>query len=309
MGTRLSSVSIVIPCYRSADTLADTVDGIRAALADTYKLQFVLVNDGSPDDTWEELRRLHAAHPDVTAINLRRNFGEHNAVLTGLRHIKGDAAVIVDDDLQHPASEIHVLLEKLEEGYDVVYGRYERKQHSPFRNFGSWFNDKAANIVLHKPADLYLSSFKALRADLVQQMCRYEGPFVYIDGLVLWLTNSIAQVVVKHLPRQSGSSNYNIIRLIRLHLNLLTGFSIMPLRLSVIGGVLMALIGTILAVVSIVEKLANPDLPIGWASLIVCILLIGGITMFMLGAIGEYVGRIFLLLNRKPQSAIRDILE
>ncbi|HCN07900.1 MAG TPA: glycosyltransferase [Lentisphaeria bacterium] len=307
----IKHVSIVIPCFNSAATLGETVRRIRDTLANRFELEFILVNDGSADNTWQEILNLQVQSQTVKSIDLMRNFGEHNAAITGLRFVSGDTAIIVDDDLQHPASEILKLLDELAKGYDVVYGRYIDKQHSLWRNIGSSLNDKLATILLNKPKSLYMSSFKAMRRPLVDAVCAYDGPFVYIDGLIFWTTENIGQVDVEHTARSDGRSNYNIRRLVRLHLNLATGFSVIPLRVASLSGVVMAVLGAILAAFFVYEKLTRHDLniPIGWASTIVCLLVIGGIVLAMLGIIGEYVGRIFLSLNRKPQSVIREVVE
>jgi polyisoprenyl-phosphate glycosyltransferase len=303
----MKTFSIVIPCYYSEDTIEKTVTAIADELSGNYELDFVLVNDGSTDGTWDAIKRLRERY-NVTAINLRRNFGEHNTVITGLRHVRGEAALIVDDDLQHPPSEIPKLIAKMDAGFSVVYGRYIEKQHGLFRNFGSWLNGAVANLVLDKESKVYLSSFKVIRRDLIEEIVDYQGPFVYIDGLIMWLTKNYCEVDVLHAERAQGRSNYTFRRLLRLHMNLLTGFSVVPLRLAALLGFVMAAIGTILAVVFSIERLMNPELPLGWASTMVVLLLIGGITLLMLGIIGEYVGRIFILLNRKPQSSIGELL-
>jgi glycosyltransferase involved in cell wall biosynthesis len=303
----VKSFSIVIPCYYSEDTIELTVQAIHDELCKDYELDFVLVNDGSTDGTWEAIKRLRERYP-VTAINLRRNFGEHNTVMTGLRHVRGEAALIVDDDLQYPPSEIPKLITKLQEGYSVVYGRYIEKQHGLFRNIGSWINGAVANLVLDKESKVYLSSFKVIQRDLIDEVVAYDGPFVYIDGLIMWLTQNYCEVDVRHVERAQGRSNYTFRRLLRLHMNLLTGFSVVPLRLAALLGFVMAGVGCLLAIVFSVERLMNPQLPLGWASTMVVLLLIGGITLLMLGIIGEYVGRIFILLNRKPQASIRELL-
>jgi len=308
----LKSVAIVIPCFNSADTLHETVTQIDNALKNgqkKYEVRFVLVNDASQDSTWEEICKLKKSLPSIRALNLRRNCGEHNSVMAGLRRVKEDAAVIVDDDLQHPPEEILKLLTKMDQGFDVVYGRYRVKQHSLFRNFASWINDKIANRMLKKPKELYLSSFKAIRKSTIDAVITFDTPFVYIDGLIFWVTQNITQTQVEHLPRQSGSSNYSLRRLIRLHLDMLLGFSSYPLRLVALLGFTMAGVSGIVMIAVMIERLSDPNLPLGWASIILCISFIGGMILAALGVIGEYLGRIFILLNKRPQSIVKEFLE
>ncbi len=305
----LETVSVVIPCYNSADTLEKAVEEVEAALSPRYRVEFVLVNDGSADGTWACIEKLHQRFERVIGIQHMRNFGEHSAVMTGLRHVTGDAAVIIDDDGQHPPDAILALLAALEgDDCDVVFGSYEQKQHALWRNLGSWLNGVVGNLVLKKPRDIYLSSFKAIRRQIVDELVKYTGPYVYVDGLLFWLTDRCKQIQVRHRERQGGRSNYNMHRLLSLHLNLVTGFSILPLRLASIMGFMLALVGMIMAVVVVIEKLTDPTLQVGWASQIVAVLLIGGIQLGMLGVVGEYTGRIFLMINRKPQSVIRSVI-
>jgi undecaprenyl-phosphate 4-deoxy-4-formamido-L-arabinose transferase len=302
-------VSIVIPVYNGARTIGPLVDRLREELAGRHDLEVVLVNDGSADDSAGVCSALAERWPAlVRFVDLAKNFGEHNAVMAGLVHTSGDCAVIMDDDFQNPPSEVAKLVEKLREGYDVVFSRYASKRHSTFRNLGSRFHNLVASVMLGKPRALYLSSFKAINALVIDAVTRYDGPYPYLDGLIFNATRRYATVEVQHDSRREGSSNYTLRRLVRLWLNMFTNFSILPLRLASLLGFVFAAVGLVIAVVTVLEKLANPDLPAGWASLMCVLLIVAGVQLFSLGMIGEYVGRLFLKVNGTPQFVVRRTL-
>jgi undecaprenyl-phosphate 4-deoxy-4-formamido-L-arabinose transferase len=271
-----------------------------------YDLEIILVNDGSPDNSAAVCRELADDFEDVRFVNLSRNFGEHNAVMAGLHHVTGDCAVIMDDDFQNPPGEVVKLVEELRRGYDVVFSKYEVKQHSLLRNLGSRFNNYVATLLLQKPRDLYLSSFKAISRFAIDQVIQYSGPHPYLDGLLLRFTRNYSCVAVAHAAREKGKSGYTIRKLVSLWLNMFTNFSVLPLRLASLAGLLFSLIGMVTALVFAIEKLRNPELPAGWASLIVSLFVIGGIQLFALGMIGEYLGRLFLKENGQPQFVVRE---
>ena len=301
-------LSIVIPVYRGAATIGRLVEAL-SALHPVGGLEIVLVNDGSPDNSGEVCQELvrRAAVP-LTYVEHARNFGEHNAVMTGLRHARGAYVITMDDDLQNPPEEVIRLYDHARLGnWDVVYTRYGVKQHAGWRNLGSSFANAVADRLLDKPKGLYLSSFRCMSAFVVQAVTRYQGPYPYIDGLIMQVTQRIDSIEVRHLPRVEGRSNYNLARLVRLWLNLATSFSLAPLRLAIYAGVFMALLGTAGAVATIVEALFLRDTPSGWASTMTVILLVAGVQSMILGILGEYVGRTFLSANGKPQGTVRSI--
>jgi undecaprenyl-phosphate 4-deoxy-4-formamido-L-arabinose transferase len=299
-------VSVVVPVFNSEGTLAALVERLHRALASRYQLEIVLVNDGSADRSGEVCRELAGRHAFVRFVGLSRNFGEHNAVMAGLCHASGDCAVIIDDDLQNPPEEVAALVDKLSEGYDVVFSRYESKQHSLLRNFGSHVNNAAATVLLRKDWDLYLSSFKAISRFVIDEITRYQGPYPYVDGLILRVTRNIATQPVRHEPRAQGRSNYTTARLLQLWLNMFTNFSILPLRVASLAGLVFSLSGLLLAVFFVVERLARPDMPAGWASIAVIVLVVSGIQLFALGMIGEYLGRLYLKDNGSPMFVVRE---
>jgi len=299
-------VSVVVPVFNSADTLEELVGGLQDALAGRYALEVVLVNDGSADASGTVCRDLAARHAWVRFVDLARNFGEHNAVMAGLTYASGDCAVVIDDDLQNPPGEVVKLVEKLREGHDVVFARYDRKHHSGLRNLGSRFNNAVASLLLQKERDLYLSSFKALNRFLIDEVTRYDGPYPYVDGLILRVTRRYATVLVEHRPRPRGRSNYTLARLLALWLDMFTNFSILPLRVASLLGLAFSATGFVLAVAFALERLRNPDLPTGWASIAVILLVVSGVQLFALGVIGEYVGRLFLKDNGSPMFVARE---
>jgi undecaprenyl-phosphate 4-deoxy-4-formamido-L-arabinose transferase len=299
-------VSIVIPVYRGEKTVGFLVHKLVAAMGQAYDLEIVLVDDGSPDDSARVCRELADELSQVRFLGLSKNYGEHNAVMAGLNHAGGDCVVIMDDDFQNPPEEVGRLVEELRRGYDVVFTYYEKKRHSPLRNLGSRFNDCVARLLLNKPRDLYLSSFKALSRFTVDELVKYTGPYPYIDGLILRFTRHYSRVLVRHDPRAEGRSGYTLTKLVGLWLNMFTNFSVLPLRLASCAGFLFAFLGLVGAACFTVDKLRHPDLPMGWASLIVSLFVVSGVQLFALGMIGEYLGRLFLKDNGQPQFVVRE---
>lgn len=306
MTTQRVGLSIVIPVYRGAATVGVLVQAL-TALRPAGGLQIVLVNDGSPDESGAVCAALVAAAklPMVYAEH-GRNFGEHNAVMTGLRYAKGDYVITMDDDLQNPVDEVIRMYDHARlNGWDVVYSRYAVTKQVGWRRLGSRFANLVADRLLDKPPGLYLSSFRCMSAFVVQAVTRYAGPYPYIDGLIMQTTQKIDSIEVMHLPRAVGRSNYTMKRLIRLWLNLATSFSLAPLRLAVWAGGIMAVLGAIGAVLTIIEALTSRSLPSGWASTMTVLLILSGIQSMILGVVGEYVGRTFLSASAKPQATIR----
>ena len=300
-------ISIVIPVYNGEKT----IEGLTAQLIKNFDqsgLEIILVNDGSKDNSHEVCISLHNKHAGIVKyIRLARNFGEHNAVMAGLNNARGDYAVIIDDDFQNPPEEINKLIDKAISGnHDVVYSYYERKYHSFFRNLGSSFNNIIANILLNKPRDLYLSSFKCVNRFMIQEITKYKGPFPYIDGLILRSTGSIGRVLVRHANRKGGRSGYTIRRLVRLWLNMFINFSVLPLRVSALLGFVFLCFGIIASAYIVIERIINPAVPVGITTVLVAILVFGGIELLILGLIGEYLGKLFLADNQTPQYVIRE---
>lgn len=302
-------LSIVVPVYCSALILPQLVEQIHAemckeGLADSFEL--LLINDDSPDNSWQVIRSLAATHSFIKGISLRRNFGQHNAIMAGLNHVSGEFVVLMDDDLQHPPHAIGDMVRALSKGYDVCYTNYLNRQHAAWKKLGSRFNDWVATHLLGKPKGLYLSSFKGLRKEIVLEIIRYDGPYAYVDGLILDVTRSITTINIEHQERHEGAGNYNLRRSLSLWLKMATSFSVLPLRLATYAGFALAALSLVMIVFIVVQKSLHPEFPRGWASLIATILLIGGIQTLCIGMIGEYLGRTYLKLNHKPQFVVGD---
>jgi glycosyltransferase involved in cell wall biosynthesis len=270
--------------------------------------QVILVNDGSRDGSESICEKIARANTDVKFISLRKNFGEHNAVLCGLNYAEGEYSVIIDDDFQNPPGEICKLLEMAEAGYDVVYSKYRRKKHSIYRNFASRIHNVVANALMSKPKDLYLSSFKIISRDLVKEIIKYRGPFPYIDGLILRTTNNIGSIEVEHRERKEGKSNYSFRKLFSLYMNMFLNFSLKPLRIFTISGAFLFVWGLSLSAYFIFSRLTSQEIP-GWTSTVIIILLLSGFQIVFLGLIGEYLGKQYMDQNSTPQWVVkREIL-
>ena len=304
----VANVSILIPVYKNDGGLDELVRRIgdsmaKSAYANSFEL--VLVDDCSPDNSWEVIQRLAKENAFVQGATLSRNFGQHNAIMAGLNLVSGQYIVLMDDDLQHPPEAIPSMLDKLVAGADVCYTNYANRQHAAWKIAGSKFNDLMASWLLSKPKGLYLSSFKALKRGVVDQIRNHEGPFAYLDGLILDITRRIATVEIQHGIRAYGEGNYSFKKSISLWLRMVTGTSIVPLRMVTLMGALIALLGFFGAVFIVISNFLYPAESKGWASIIVTILLVSGFQTLFIGVLGEYLGRIHLRLNNKPQYLFR----
>jgi undecaprenyl-phosphate 4-deoxy-4-formamido-L-arabinose transferase len=309
MVEKTPALSIVVPVYNGARTVGELVHAL-AAIDIPGGLEIVLVNDGSPDDSLAVCRALvEEGSAPITLLNLSRNFGEHNAVMAGLRAARGDYIVTMDDDLQNPPSEVKRLYEYTRDGgFEVVYTRYDEKQHEGWRNLGSRFNGFVADVLLAKPKGLYLSSFRCMSAFVAREVTRYTGPFPYVDGLILQTTRTIGRLTVLHLPRAEGRSNYTMRRLVRLWMNMALSFSILPLRIATLLGFALGALG-VLGFIGVLLEAMTGSPPIGWSSTVSLVLVLSGCQLMMLGIVGEYVGRLFVTINGRPQSIVRDVIE
>lgn len=300
----MTKISYVIPCFNSQNTIVSVVKSIKGMMKKDlkkYSYEIILVNDGSTLELHSVITKNFYNDNYVRYIRLSKNFGQHNAIMAGLNSATGDYIVCLDDDGQTPASEIPILINSLDEETDVVYGKYNLKKHSMFRNFGSYMNDLMLRLLLGKPKDLYISSFFAMKKYVKDEIIKYTSPYPYLGGLILKNTNRIKNIIVNHNARIEGKSGYSLKKLIKLYMNGLTNFSIQPLRISVYFSGLFIFIALITSIYLIVHKLSNPNIPIGWTSIIICILFVGAVITFLLGLIGEYIGRIYISLNKIPQ--------
>ncbi len=351
----MKKISFVIPCYRSEHTLPHVIAEIDEKMGQmkAYEYDIFLVNDSSPDNTFGVIRKLCEERENIKGIGFAKNFGQHAALMAGLRFSDGDYVVCLDDDGQTPANEVDKLIDKLEEGFDAVYAKYEHKQHSVFRNLGSKVNELMTRMMLEKPADLYISSYFAVKRFVVEDMIRYENSYPYVIGLVLratknitnvvvnhrereegtsgytmkkllglWLngensypyviglvlraTKNITNVVVNHREREEGTSGYTMKKLLGLWLNGFTAFSVKPLRIATAFGGVFAGLGFLYGIYTIIKRFVNPQVPMGFSSMMSAVVFFGGMIMVMLGLIGEYIGRIYISLNNSPQYVIRE---
>jgi polyisoprenyl-phosphate glycosyltransferase len=300
-------LSIVIPVYNSEKSIGTMVENLERHYAGQFAFEIVLIDDGSKDQSGRVIGGLSRRYPNVKALYLSRNFGQHSALLAGMGHASGEIVVTMDDDLQHPVDEVAKLIDCMEEGgYDIVYSQYLSKHHTFLKNVGSELNNLMANLIIKKPEDIRFTSFRAIRSYVVREIVKYKAPYPYIDGLLLRVTRNIGKVDIRHDERKSGSSNYTFKKLAGLWMNGFLNFSIMPLRLFSYAGIAIATIGFIFAVFILIQTvfLFTP-LP-GWTSLMVTMLIFSGVQLLSIGMVGEYVGRVFLTQNGTPQYVIRE---
>lgn len=304
----IKKISFVIPCYYSEKTLLPVVENIISEFSNR-PIEIVLVNDGSTDGTFSVIKELCAKYNFIKGVNLAKNFGQDGARMVGYRFCTGDYIVSLDDDGQNPPAEAHKLIDKLEEGYDVVFGKYTVKKHSWFKNFGSKVNDRMANIVIGKPKDITLCSYFVMTKFVAKEIIKYNGAFPYVWGLILRSTNRIANAFIEHREREIGETTYTFAKLLGLWLNGFTAFSVKPLRMASFLGVLFATFGFLFVMYILIATLFFGATTQGWASLMSMLLIIGGTLMMMIGLLGEYVGRIYLNGNKAPQFVIRETTE
>ena len=273
-----------------------------------YNYEIILVNDSSPDHVWTVIVELCNCRKDIVGINFAKNFGQHAALMAGYRQCTGDYIFTLDDDGQTPADEIPVLLHKLLEGYDVVYGKYEERKDNAFRKLGSKANNAMLESIIGKPKEVHLTSFYVAKKYVIDEICMYRNPYPYLWGLIVRTTGSIANQTIHHNDREEGTSGYTLIKLLKLWLNGFTAFSVKPLRIATGFGVLVSFIGFIIAILTVINKLLNPEIMAGYSSLMAAILIIGGIIMMLLGMLGEYIGRIYICMNDSPQYVIKEVI-
>ncbi|MCR4937093.1 MAG: glycosyltransferase family 2 protein [Lachnospiraceae bacterium] len=307
MGKKI--ISYIIPCYRSEKTIESVAAEVKEAALklEGFDYELILVNDCSPDDTLNVIKRISDSDDHVTVVDFARNFGQHAALMAGLRQSKGDICICLDDDGQTPPSESIKLVKAIEDGADAAYARYGKKKHSLFRNFGSMMNEEMARFMLGKPKDLFVSSYFAVNRMVVNEMIRYENSYPYVIGLVLRTTKSIVNVDVEHKKREIGESGYTFSKLINLWMNGFTAFSIKPLRVATCLGGISAALGFIYGIIVVIQKFVLPDRMLGYSSLMAVLIFFGGMIMIMLGLIGEYVGRLYICMNAYPQYVIKEI--
>lgn len=304
----VEKISFIIPCYRSERTVTQVIDEIITVVSQReYDYEIIAVNDASPDSVLQVLLGIAERNSKIKVIDLAINAGQQAAMMAGMQYMTGDYAVFLDDDYQCPTDHLWQLLQPLYEGADVSCAKYGYKSESLFRNFGSWLNDLMYRSLLHKPKDLQLSNFVAVKRFVVDKMLEYKNPYPYVDGLLLRTTSRIVNVPMSDRKRLYGKSNYTLGKLIKLVLNGFTSFSIKPLRIATVSGMFCSMGGLIYMIYIIVSRLIRSDIDAGYSSIMAVNLFIGGFIMMLLGMIGEYVGRMYICLNNSPQYVVRDI--
>lgn len=299
-----TTYSIVIPVYNSEATLEELCNRVQSVFEKiTDNIEIIFVDDGSYDSSWDKMKWLRSKDKRVKIIQLMRNYGQHNALMCGFRFAQGEYVITMDDDLQNPPEEIPKLIDKISEEYDLVYGEYMSKKHSWFRNTGS----ELIQLLYKKVFDVNnnLTAFRIIKRELVESILKYDKNYVFIDGLLAWNTKKIGYIDVEHHERTSGRSGYNLKKLITLSMNMVTNFSIIPLQATSILGLLFAVIGFIMGILFLIKKIIFGIPVTGYTSLIVAITIFSGIQLLSLGLIGEYLGRVHLNVNNKPQFLIR----
>lgn len=296
-------ISIVIPVYRSERILPDLIVRIREALQD-HSFEVILVHDCGPDNSWQVIVELCKSNPMVRGFNLRHNVGQHNAIMAGLNAVRGKIVVTMDDDLQHAPDDIALLCEQVRNGFDVCYAKFPARHHALWKRLGSKFNDMLARILLRKPKDLYLSPFKAFSRELADEIVKYRGVSIYIDSIILSLTRNITSVEAKHHPRLHGTGGYGLLKSTRLLMRMSTSTTIIPLRIAMLMGLLLSFAGLVLAILLVVQRFTLNAMPVGWSSVVVASLILGGAQLSCIGIVGEYIGNIFMMLTGKPQYTV-----
>lgn len=299
-------ISVVIPCYRSKETIEQVVEEIKTTLKE-YQHEIILVNDCSPDSTYAVLCNIEKKNENVKLINFAKNFGQPAALLAGFKYATGDLVICGDDDGQTPFSNVIKMIDKLNEGFDVVCGKYTAREKQSFvRKMGTFCNTQMIKWFIGKPDDLYLSSFFVAKKFVVKELIKYTNPYPYIGGLLLRVTKNIGNLEVVQRERIAGKSGYNLKKLFSLWVNGFTAFSIKPLRFATLLGITNSIIGMLFGLFIVLRKLIYPNIALGWTSIIALLIFFGGLILFVLGIIGEYIGRIYICINNSPQYVIKE---
>ena len=307
---QLKKLSIVIPVYNSEKTIEEVVNEIEIAVSklnSKFDLEIILVNDYSKDNSLQVCKNICKHKSFVKLISFSKNFGQHNALMAGIRIASGDYIISMDDDLQTPPAEMYKLIDALENNnYDVVFAKYKTENKSIFRIFGGFVNDKMANILAEKPKNITINSYFIMKKYIANEIIKYDHAYPYIGGLIFRVTQNVGNVMIEHRDRKIGKSNYTLKKLLQLWFNGFTNFSVQPLRISSVFGLFFSITGFIYLLIIIISKIINPGIPAGWTSIMAAIIFFGGIQLFSIGLLGEYIGRLFLSINKKPQYVIKE---
>jgi undecaprenyl-phosphate 4-deoxy-4-formamido-L-arabinose transferase len=302
-------ISIVVPVYNSEECVIPFFNEVKKALTGFDDYELILVNDKSKDTSWQKITEVCNLSNKVTGISLRKNSGQDAALLAGLRLAKGEYVVIMDDDLQHSPHDILKLYNECSKGYDVCYALFSEKKQKGWKNIGSWLNGKLSEKLLNKPKEIYLSPFKIIKHEVVQEIIKFPGSYPYIDATLLTITSNLTQVEVEHHPRFEGKSNYSLLRSVVVFINHATNYSIYPLRIVTMLGFIAAIISFIMGVGYLIQYFYDGHRVEGWLTIVVLLTFFGGVILLCIGLIGEYIGRIFMSINQKPQYVIDKIID
>lgn len=304
----MNKISFVIPCYGSENTIEFVVNEITTVVSEksNFDYEIIAVNDCSPDGVLDKLINLAEHNKKVKVINCAKNMNRPGAVMAGLNNAAGDYVVVMDDDGQCPMDNFWRLMDPVLNGHDVSIAKYPERKQSAFKNFGTFVNQKMTEFILNKPKDAQFTNFMVMKSYIVDELIKYKNPYPYFTGLLLRTTKDIVNVEMEERERYSGSTTFTFGKMLGMWVNGLTAFSIKPLRISSLVGVICAIIGFIFGIVTVVRKLVVPNISIGWSSTISIMLFIGGLIMLMLGMIGEYIGRIYISINNSPQYVIKE---
>ncbi len=299
-------VSVVIPCYNSERSIAEVVELTMAEFAklDSFDCEFVLVDDNSSDGTFAEITRLCERYPNVHGLSLMRNFGQHNGLMCAMNHVSGDYVLGMDDDMQTHPSQIAPILAKMGEGYDLVYGVYRKSTNGSVKNLTSWLTKKTSRVLLGRPKDIQSSNFWCITRQVCDEVIKYKNYSPYVDGIFYRVTHNIGNVTIEHHEREYGQSGYTLKKLIKQWMAYFN-FSVIPLRIASVIGVVSAVVGFVMALVTVIRKLLDPTMLVGWASTISLMVFFFGLVLMVLGIIGEYVGDLVLAVNGTPQYIVR----
>lgn len=306
----MKKISFVIPCYGSEKTIEFVINEIIEVIScrHEYDYEIIAVNDCSPDKVYDKLCILAGENKKIKIINFAKNMNRPGAVMAGLNHVKGDYVVVMDDDGQCPMDKFWTLFKPVEDGHDVSIAKYPERKQSVFKSFGTFVNKKMTEYILNRPKEMEFTNFMIIQSYIVDEIVKYKNPYPYFTGLLLRTTSDIVNIKLEERERFSGSTTFTFGKMLAMWVNGLTAFSIKPLRISSLIGVICAVIGFIFGIVTVIRKLVVNDINVGWTSTISVMLFIGGLIMLMLGMIGEYIGRIYISLNNAPQFVIRDTI-
>ena len=305
-------LSIIIPVYKSEVMLTPLIEEIDKSLSKLKSIEqfeVIFVNDSSPDNSWKVLKEICIKYPYVKAINLMKNFGQHNAIMSGLKNSDSDIYILMDDDMQHSPIYFEKLIENINQGNDVCYAKFINNKYSNIKKITSWLNNQTANIILDKPKNIILTPFKSFTKIIKDEIIKYEGTYIYLDGIICNITENISSVNIEHGKRLSGKSGYSFKKLFILWARHMTNFSIFPLRVASYAGVIITSSTFVYAIFITIRKFLNSSIqPWGWTSMSLLIIFVSGVQLLALGLIGEYVGRAFIKVNKKPQFTVKEII-